>query len=88
MPLPVELPHHVQLPEATFDQFAAACGLPPVFGPDVLMNFLNVESRKTIYALHAKGLPRFAVGRRVRYRRDQVLAWLEDQKLERPGRGR
>jgi hypothetical protein len=69
---------------ASFNQFAEESGLPPVFGIDRLMEFLGVESRNTIYSLHQRGMPRFAVGRSVRYRRDVVLAWLEEQKIEKP----
>lgn len=72
------------LPETSFDQFAEASGLPAVFGPEELMQFLGIESIKTIYGLHERGLPRFAVGKRVRYRRDKALAWLEAQAIERP----
>jgi excisionase family DNA binding protein len=71
-------------PDTPFGEYAEARGLPPVINIDQLMEFLGVESRNTIYALHQKGMPRFAVGRQMRYRRDRVLAWLEEQKIERP----
>jgi hypothetical protein len=74
----------VEAPSTPFDQYAQACGLPPVFGPDELMAFLGIESRQTLYSLHKRGMPKFAVGRQVRYRRDRVLAWLEAQEIHRP----
>ena len=75
------------MPGTSFDEFAASVGLPAVFGPEVFAEFADV-SIKTVYGWHDRGLPHFAAGRRVRYRRDLALAWLEAQQLERPGRGR
>lgn len=67
-------------------EFAASVGVPPVFGPEVLAEFNDVPVR-TVYSWHERGLPHFAAGRRVRYRRDLAFGWLEAQQLVRPRRG-
>ncbi len=68
--------------EGSPPNLAAPAGDEPLLTTRQLMEFLNVSRTKVWELVNKQGLPAFKIGGDYRYRRSEVLRWLEKYRVQ------